>query len=480
MSEPTVAPAAPPVRWTAFLGVLLLILVIYSCSIYANLALAKNWRDYTYFPPFEKHTNAAQQNRHLGAEYYNIAKAIVAGKGFANPFRDDTGPTAWMPPVLPAFLASLMWITDSDEDTVMAIVIFLQINALIATGVLVLLVTLKTTQRMGVLAAVALFLVAVIGDFRLWFQFTHDTWCVLLAMDILIAWLAFGNPLGRWYTAVLWGGFGGLCAMINPIVAMLWGVASLALMVRERAWCQFGIAVLLAAIVLTPWTIRNYLVFGRLIPVKSNAAYELWQSQCRQKDGLLRNFDGHPYVGPGPERREYRAVGEMAFVDKRRELFWQSFWHDPLDYADRVACRFLGATLWYVPFNLTDETRRPVMVWLSRAWHPLPFLALLVLGFSSIFQRLSWLQWLVMALYVLYLMPYVAVSYYERYGAPLLCIKMLLILWAGDRLLCLWPWWPWRAGDSSGSIEALPVEEEEGSEQRPVKKAVKAKPGEKP
>jgi hypothetical protein len=98
-----------------------------------------------------------------------------------------------------------------------------------------------------------------------------------------------------------------------------------------------------------------------------------------------------------------------------------------------------------------------------------------------------------MGMYVLYLMPYVAVSYYERYAAPLLGIKILLILWAGDRLLCLWPWWPWRAQEEaitavegSEAVEALPVEEEEAPRparpvaRTPVKKAVKPKSGEKP
>lgn len=47
-------------------------------------------------------------------------------------------------------------------------------------------------------------------------------------------------------------------------------------------------------------------------------------------------------------------------------------------------------------------------------------------------------QWLVMGVYLLYLLPYIAISYYERYALPLLGVKALVVIWAADRLLVLW------------------------------------------
>jgi hypothetical protein len=40
----------------------------------------------------------------------------------------------------------------------------------------------------------------------------------------------------------------------------------------------------------------------------------------------------------------------------------------------------------------------------------------------------------VIGVYLLYLLPYIAVSYYERYAVPLLGAKVLLVTWAADRL----------------------------------------------
>jgi hypothetical protein len=272
----------------------------------------------------------------------------------------------------------------------------------------------------------------------MWFQFTHDYWLVLLAVDLLLIGLCWFEPLGSKKAAAVWGVAGGTFAMINPIVALCWGVLTVALGCRRRAWSRLALAVLVSAITLAPWTVRNYLIFGRLIPVKSNLTYELYQSQCLIPDGLLRPdaFGRHPWASAGRERQIYKEKGEMAFVDEKRDLFWKSVSADPLDFADRVASRFLGATLWYVPFN-REELRRPLMLWPARLTHPLPFLSLLVLVFAGVWQRLHWYQWTVMGVYMLYLLPYVAVSYYERYAMPLLGVKVLLVIWAADRLLTM-------------------------------------------
>jgi hypothetical protein len=433
--------AAAPARSFPVLPALALTVGLFACSVYANLSFAVNdHANYRFFPPFIPHFSA-NANNHLGAEYLNIARSLVRGEGFANPFKVQTGPTAWMPPVLPLILAGFLWVAEGDLDAVVALVIFAQIYALALTGILVLAVARRTTTHLGGALVASVFFVGVLCNFHLWFQFTHDYWLILLAVDALIAGLLWLRPLHSQKAAAAWGLFGGTCALINPIVAFTWGVLTLALAARRRAWSHLAVAGLCAGLTLAPWAIRNYLVFGRLIPVKSNAAYELYQSQCLQPDGLLqgRTFGGHPYTSGGPERQEYMAVGEIVFLDKRRELFWRAVAADPEDFLDRVASRVLGTTLWYVPFNRDHEDRRPLSTWGGRLTHPLPFLGFLVLAFSAVLRPLQPAQWIVMGTYTIYLLPYMAISYYERYAMPLLGVKILLVIWGADRLLSLWP-----------------------------------------
>lgn len=443
MNEAATPSAPPPARPFPLITAVVLSVLIVGCGVYANLSFAvTDPANYKWFPPFVAHSNE-NHNRHLGAEYLNIAKAMLRGEGFASPFGESTGPTAWMPPLLPCLLAGLLWVFEKDLDSVMAVMVHLQLFALIASGILILCLARTTTTRLWMWVAALMFFIAAIDDFHMWFQFTHDCWLVLLALDIVVAGAAFFSPLASRKSAAIWGAVGGFCGLMSPISGFSWGVVTLATGIPKRAWTRLGVAIACAGIVLAPWAIRNYLVFGRLIPVKSNAAYELYQSQVLTPDGLLlpRAFGQHPYVTAGRERQEYKKLGEIEFLDKKRARFWEAVQKDPEDFLDRVAWRFLGATLWYVPFDRAHETRRPVQTWLMRAIHPLPFLALLALGYSAFWTRLQPAQWVVIGVYLAYLAPYIAISYYTRYAVPLLAVKVLLVAWGVDRLLWLLPSW---------------------------------------
>ena len=111
------------------------VIAVVACAVYANLSfLVENPADYRFFPPFRAGVNA-NHNRELGNECFEIARALRAGKGFANPFQAPTGPTSWMPPTLPAILAGLLWACDDNRDAVTAVAIFLQAVVLAATGI---------------------------------------------------------------------------------------------------------------------------------------------------------------------------------------------------------------------------------------------------------------------------------------------------------------------------------------------------------
>ncbi len=430
-----------------------LALAIAGCAVYANAALlVTEPAAYRFFPPFQRYVNV-YDNEHLGGEYFNIAKALVAGEGFSHPFDRPTGPTAWQPPVLPLFLAAALAVCGSRAG-VAAVVVVLQVAVLMATGFLV--VRLSTARkvdrgpaalagqpsrlrseasnRAGWLAAAG-FLVFMLADFRLCFQTTHDSWIVLLAIDVLIAALVFWRPFATRRNAVAWGLFGGLTLMVNPIVGMIWTILSAITSAQQHAGRRLAIALLAALALVMPWTVRNRIVFGRWIPLKANLAYELYQSQCLQSQGLLQGptFLKHPYGAATSERAEYNALGETAYLDRKWQQFRDAVWAAPGDFLGRLADRFLGAALWYEPFDRNLARSNPWFVAVSRCLHPLPFLALVLLIWRG--EKLSVAQFIVMAIYLLYLLPYIVIGYYERYALPLLGVKALLVVWALDAFL---------------------------------------------
>jgi hypothetical protein len=440
MADNKNVPAVTHTGPNPFRALFILVPFIFICSLYANLAFMVTDPDnYRFFPPFKANVNAAIQNGNMQGEYYRMARAVAAGEGFAHPFVQPTGPTAWQPPIYTLFIAGLLWIFDGNLDAVMAVRIFVQVYVLIATGLLVVALVQKnvTGERRGVSApvlAIFVYLGALVWNFQAFFQRTQDSCFVMLALDVLIVGMCWFQPLGTWKSAAVWGGVGGFCALISPIVGFSWGVLTVVESIKNKTCSRFVLALLCAALAMSPWIVRNYLVFGRIIPVKSNLAFELYQSQCLEENGLLTNFRSHPSGLRNPEGREYLALRETAYLDRKWEQFLEAVAANPFDFADRVATRFLGTTLWYEPFQ---GQGRPWVTWLKRLTHPLPFLAGVFLLFSAIWQPLTRPQWVVLGLYATYLLPYIVISYYERYGQPLLGIKVLLVVWGVERFWLL-------------------------------------------
>src|SRR4029077_17612164 len=79
---------------------------------------------------------------------------------------------------------------------------------------------------------------------------------------------------------------------------------------------------------------------------------------------------------------------------------------------------------------------------LNRLIHPLPFLAVLILLVTAIRQPLHGMQWTVIGLYLFYLLPYIIISYYDRYAMPLVGAKVVLVVWGIERVQS---WIPGRA-----------------------------------
>ncbi len=109
--------------------------IVLTTSLYANIAhmLGLQWF-FRFVPPFTGRDSWMMD--HLGGEHRWIATALAAGKGFSDPFREPTGPSAWVAPVLPFIQAVPMAIGGIRLATIA--VAMLQNMSLIFTGWVVL------------------------------------------------------------------------------------------------------------------------------------------------------------------------------------------------------------------------------------------------------------------------------------------------------------------------------------------------------
>ncbi|MCA9173716.1 MAG: hypothetical protein KDB14_04445 [Planctomycetales bacterium] len=383
----------------------------------------------------------------LGAENDTIAVSLRQGEGFANVFHEQTGPTAWMPPLLPCLTAGLYWLWGDHRQSVVETVRVL--NALVivlsATIVMALCRRLRVPRWLGATVLTA----GLLADFFELYQRTHDTWLILLELNFCMlgaCWLWRKTPtMGR---TIAWGVFGGACALTSPVCGFVW--ASLTTLCwwplamprpsvdrtpRGAAYAARPLvtAALVSMVAVAPWVIRNKMALGKWTPIKSNGLYEVWQSQVLDDDGVLDSSSAfqHPWGSHGAQRERYAEVGEIAFVAERWEPTIASIRNDPVEVLRRISNRWWAATLYYQPMVPSDES----LIWPmrgKRAFFPIPFLALLTV--LSLRRRLEPELLVAINVYLALLGPYVAISYYDRYAAPAVVAKLLIVLYAIDTL----------------------------------------------
>ena len=110
---------------------------------------------------------------------------------------------------------------------------------------------------------------------------------------------------------------------------------------KESApWVKHVAAALLVfAIGLVPWTIRNYRVFGKFIVLRSNFGLELWLGNNPDVTDTCRTWL-HPNDNP-EEAEKYKRMGEIAYMaEKQHEAFAFMRTH-PLDTLDFMFRRFV-------------------------------------------------------------------------------------------------------------------------------------------
>jgi hypothetical protein len=369
-------------------------------------------------------------HQHLGGEYYNIARALADGRGFSDPFGERTGPTAWMPPLLPAMLAALLWVTGSLSRTASIIVVMNDLT-LVVVGMTIWAIATIEAKRLSRWVAVT-FYGAWLFVFRYWtFKLTHDVWLLMLATDALTIAAYAASRAGR-IAPWIWGILGGLLSLSSPALTLAWLCLSGVSLIRARGprrdWMW---AAVLATCIATPWLVRNVLVFDRFIPTKSNFFYDAYVVNYEDDDGLydVKIQAKHPLVSPSA-RLEYARLGEIAFVDRYRRQFIAEVKTHPGRLIRVIGNRLLATTVWYPIVDPRSET--PEELPLRRLIYMLPFVTLLL---SQTFRGShSQILSVLGAIVVAYLLPYVFVGFYVRYLLPLTPPLVLLFFLACDRI----------------------------------------------
>ncbi|MGB2624550.1 MAG: glycosyltransferase family 39 protein [Candidatus Acidiferrum sp.] len=250
----------------------------------------------------------------------HIAYSIASGKGYSSPFQRDSGPTAWLTPVYPYLLAGIFKIFGI--YTLPSFLAALSLNILFSAATCIPIFYVgKRIAGLGVASGAAWLWSLFPNAILIPFEWIWDT-CLSALLVAVLVWatleLAESRRVSNWCLyGILWG----FALLTNPAVALLLPVFLLWAAYRDRnqdrnAW-RFLRPALAGAIALfccVPWTIRNYVVFHRLIPLRSNFAFELYV-------GNNENYDEQNRFRPGPitqdrEILRYLRMGETPFMEE--------------------------------------------------------------------------------------------------------------------------------------------------------------------
>ncbi len=287
---------------------------------------------------------ATEDHYLFGTEMGRIASSLVAGTGFSSPLHGQTGPTAMVGPIYPLLIAAVFKVWG--VYTTASAIILLTLNAFFsAAAAAAVYFTGKTAfdERTGVWAGWlwAFYPFAIYWPIR-WVWDTGLS--TLLFGFVFLATLRLSRSM-RVADGALYGLLWGITVLTNTTYLILLPVflGWLCYRAARRAthWIGPAVAVGVAfGLVLTPWIVRNELVFGRLL-LRSNLGLELALGNmpgANDPQGWRRL---HPAANPA-EMARYRTLGELRYMaEKQREV---------LNFITRRPASFVRATGTHVVF----------------------------------------------------------------------------------------------------------------------------------
>ncbi len=345
----------------------------------------------------------------FGYETGSIAGSIASGLGFASPFGIHTGPTAWIAPVYPYLCAAVFKLFGLYTQP--AAIAMLSLNSLFA-ALTCIPIYLLGERFMGRTAALwAGWTWAVCPLFFRW----PITWVweislsALLSIVLVVAVVELAESGSR-RGAIAWGVLAGFAALVNPGLLTIVGVCWFWLILRQRRLRRNPLrpallAATLAALVISPWLVRNAVVFGRPVFIRSNFWFEFDLGNYHLSNGM--GWGGrHPTLNPG-EFRSYQNMGEVAYVEAKRAQSLAFLHQYPGEFlrltAQRVLTFWNGDMYHYQPQKMREASFYG------------PFSVLALGGLALALWRRAPLAWLLAAVGLLYPLPYYVTYSQARY-----------------------------------------------------------------
>ena len=278
----------------------------------------------------------------------HIAWALVSGFGFSAPWPNTpVAATAQQPPLYPFLLAAIFKFAGA--YSYLSLWIAGGLNAVFSALTAVMI--LRVAKRdFGIATAIlaawvwSCWLYEAVVSIRLW---ESSLSALLLMLGMFWVWeLADSLQVWRW---LLLGALAGIAALNNTTLLAVFPFFWLWLWVKYRrhgrsCYKQLLASIAICVLTLLPWTIRNYVAFHRIMPIRDNFGLELWVGLELMEDSwrapiFIKDF-------PLRDPTEYNRMGEISFMENKRQMALNFIRQHPREYARMVIirCSNIGVT----------------------------------------------------------------------------------------------------------------------------------------
>ena len=269
----------------------------------------------------------------IGEELGSIAASIASGHGFSSPLYTASGPTAWSTPVFPYLLAGIF--KTFGAHSLHANFAIRLLNVLFSSATTYPILKIGRKLFGSVAGAVAGWIWAFLP--------MAITLPVDWAWDMSLAALALTTALWMTYelekhgdskTWLLYGVLWGFASLVNAAVLCVFPGCLLFALYRRRnlavAWLRPAIQVALAFVLtISPWIIRNQVVFHGQVLLRSNFGLELWLGNNPDVPDSW-TWWLHPLTS-AKERDDFFKLGEIPYMEQKKAAAIQFIKAHPTD-----------------------------------------------------------------------------------------------------------------------------------------------------
>jgi 4-amino-4-deoxy-L-arabinose transferase-like glycosyltransferase len=291
----------------------------------------------------EYRTRPGDDHFGFGWEMGRIARSIALGQGFSNPYGGNTGPTAWEPPLYPYLMGGVFKIFGI--YTCASAWVLLTNNSIFAslTCIPIYLIAHRT---FGERVARWSVWVWALNPY-VWYWSVHWIWDTTFTPLVLSVIFLLALDLAEWPGRTGWVIFGALWAigaLANPSMLAFLPFCGLWIWRQRFKNGLPSLAGITAAsavffLLLSPWLLRNFEVFGRFVFLRDDFGLQLRLGNWKGADGMLM-----AYLQPNLNNLEldkFQRIGELAYSEDCKRLAFDWIRANPRRFAVISLKRFV-------------------------------------------------------------------------------------------------------------------------------------------